>query len=116
MRSIPPRIAPWITSPSAPPGYPLYKRITLKFKKIYEERTATERFFGHSKENEGRLGKRPYRMQHMYALMGVLHAILIHRRKHVVHDFGDVRNDPEAYARALASLTAPSAESIQVPA
>ena len=91
-------------------------RSSNKFKKIYEERTATERFFGHAKENDGRLGKRPYRMQHMYALMGVLHAILIHRRKHVVHDFGDVRNDPEAYARALASLTAPPAESIQVPA
>jgi hypothetical protein len=98
-----------------PRRYPPLPRTSPKYQSLFNERTATERFFSRVKVDGG-LGHRPYRMQGMYAVMGVLHAILIHRREHVKHDFGDVRNDSEAYARAMVALTGVPSEPAQVSA
>lgn len=97
-----------------PRRHPPLPRTSAKFERLFDERTATERFFGRVKVDGG-LGHRPYRIQEMYAVMGMLHAILIHRRAHVKHDFGDVKNDAEAYARALTALTSEPA-ALAVPA
>jgi hypothetical protein len=97
-----------VLSKNDPRMHPPLPRNSPKFTEIFKERTATERFFGRVKEKGG-LGKRPYRLQHMHAVMGTLHAVLIHRRAHLTHDFGDVA-DPNNRERAIAALLARPAE------
>lgn len=99
------RMGPFVrvSAQDDPRRHPPLPRHSAEYERIFAERTATERLFGRIK-NDGGLGKRPYRSQEVYGVMAMMHALLIHARAHVVHDFGDVAHDETARSRALGTL------------
>jgi len=66
---------------------PPLSRHSEKFKELYKQRTAPERFFSFSKES-GKLKYRPYRRKHHFLLAGLFQAIGRHAKAWVQEIFG----------------------------
>jgi hypothetical protein len=82
------------------------------FRDLYNKRGGVERFFSQIKE-VGKLGKRPYRRQHLYWIVAYTQAIGMHARAWVPVVFGDQEGMP---AERLSELLAARAEQVQVTA